>query len=170
MKMKLRYDKSGPQGAAHGKNAFTFAEVLIAVGILGFVSTSLLIGFKAGFCMIQSTRENLRATQIMVQKMEAVRLFTWSQVGNTTNYLKSNFTEVYDPLGATNNSSGPKYTGFVTASVPAVGDLPEAYRTNMRTVTVNIYWTNSNRTVTHHRVMRTRVARNGMQNYIWGNL
>jgi hypothetical protein len=136
------------------------------------VSISLCVGFTAGFSTIRTTRENLRATQIMMQKMEAVRLFTWSQVGDTNNYLKSTFTEVYDPLGATNNGAGPKYTGSVTASMPAAGDLPEAYRTNMRTITVNVSWTNYNGTkaIVHQREMRTRVARNGMQNYIWGNL
>jgi hypothetical protein len=136
------------------------------------VAISLCVGFTAGFSTIRTTRENLRATQIMMQKMEAVRLFTWSQVGDTNNYLKSTFTEVYDPLGATNNGSGPKYTGYVTASMPVAGDLPEAYRTNMRTITVNVSWTNyiGAKAIPHQREMRTRVARNGMQNYIWGNL
>ena len=78
----------------------------MAAAILGFVATSLYGAFSAGFCVIQSTRENLRATQILVQKMEAVRLFTWSQVADTTNYLKATFTEPYDPLGTNNNCGG----------------------------------------------------------------
>ncbi|TAL00392.1 MAG: hypothetical protein EPO07_09725 [Verrucomicrobia bacterium] len=108
----------------------------------------------------------------MLQKTEAIRLFTWGQIGNTNSYLKSTFTEVYDPLGATNNGGGPKYMGYVTANVPAAGDLPEAYRTNMRTITVSLTWTNYNgsKAIVQKREMRTRVARNGMQNYIWGNL
>ena len=54
--------------------------------------------------------------------------------------------------------------------MPAGGDLPEAYRTNMRTITVTVYWTNYNgaKAIVHRREMQTRVARNGMQNYIWG--
>ena len=55
----------------------------MAAAILGVVATSLYGAFTAGFFVIQSTRENLRATQIMVQKMEAIRLLTWSQVGDT---------------------------------------------------------------------------------------
>jgi len=151
---------------------YTFAEVLVATAILGLVGTSLYGAFAAGFCVIQSTRENLRATQILVQKTEAVRLFTWSQVADTNNYLRFAFTENYDPLGATNNSGGAKYTGYVRASVPAAGELPEAYRTNMRTITVTLYWTNYNgaKAIVHQREMQTRVARNGMQNYIWGAL
>jgi Tfp pilus assembly protein PilE len=152
------------------EKGYTLAEVLVAGAILGLVATSLYGAFSAGFCLIQSTREDLRATQIMVQKMEAVRLFTWTQVADTNNYLVPTFTEPYDPLGVTNNCAGASYTGYVTASVPAVGDLPEAYRTNMRTITVSLYWTNylGTKAILHKREMQTRVARNGMQNYIWG--
>ena len=163
---------SAPERANRSETGYTFAEVLVAAALVGFVAITLYGAFAAGFCLIQSTRENLRATQIMVQKMEAVRLFTWSQVADTNNYLKFSFGEKYDPLGATNNCGGAQYTGYVRASVPAAGDLPEAYRTNMRTITVTLYWTNYNggKTIVHQREMQTRVARNGMQNYIWGAL
>ncbi len=145
---------------------------MVGAALLAFVSTSLYGAFAAGFFLIQSTRENLRATQIMVQKLEAVRLFTWSQVGDTNNYLKSTFTELYDPRNATNSNHGANYTGYVRAQVPAAGDLPEAYRTNMRTLTVTLYWTNhvGAKAIVHGRQMQMRVARNGMQNYIWGPL
>ncbi len=177
--MKIRLNKQrdrasgmSPEHLKRRERAFTFAEVLIAAGILAFVGTTLYAAFASGFCLIQSTRENLRATQIMVQKLEAVRLFTWSQIRDTTNYLKPTFVEQYDPLGAAKNTSGARYTGFVSASVPPAGDLPEAYRTNMRTVTITLYWTNYNgsKPLVHQREMQTRVARNGMQNYIWGAL
>jgi hypothetical protein len=152
--------------------AYTFVEVLTAGAILGLVGTTLYGAFAAGFCVIQSTRESLRATQILVQKTEAVRLFTWSQIADTNNYLKFSFSEKYDPLGVTNNCGGAQYTGYVRASVPAVGELPEAYRTNIRTITVTLYWTNYNggKAIVHQREMQTRAARNGMQNYIWGGL
>ena len=164
---------SSPARATFPEAGYTFAEVLMAAGILGFVATALYGAFGAGFCLIQSTREDLRATQIMVQKMEGIRLFTWSQVNDPTNYLKSPFTEQYDPLSITNNCAGAKYTGYVTASVPTASDnIPDAYRTNMLTLTVTLYWTNYNgaKAIRHSRAMQTRVARNGMQNYIWGTL
>ncbi len=173
LKYKRRLDGGGtPARRDYCRAGYTFAEVLVASAILGFVSTALYGAFSAGFCVIQSTRENLRATQILVQKLEAVRLFTWSQVADTNNYLKFTFGEKYDPLGATNNCGGAQYTGYVRASVPAAGDLPEAYRTNMRTITVTLYWTNYHgaKAIVHQREMQTRVARNGMQNYIWGAL
>ena len=163
---------SVPAPSTGAEAAYTLVEVMVGVAILAFVAASLYAAFGAGFYVIQSTRENLRATQIMVQKLEAVRLFTWSQINNTNNYLKPLFVEPYDPLGASNNCGGAKYTGYLRAEVPAVGDLPEAYRTNMRTLTVSLYWTNYNgaKAIVHQREMQTRVARNGMQNYIWGSL
>jgi hypothetical protein len=177
MRIRLKC-KCGPAGGSSPVRAnlsvagFTFAEVLVAGAILGFMATSLYGAFSAGFYVIQSMRENLRATQVMVQKLEAIRLFTWSQVCDTNKYLIPSFAEPYDPLSVTNNCGGAKYTGYVSASIPAAGDLPEAYRTNMRTITVALYWTNYNGTkpVLHTREMQTRVTRNGMQNYIWGAL
>ena len=158
--------------SSKGKAAYTFVEALAATVILGVVGASIYWGLAAGNNLILSTRENLRATQILTQKMEAIRLFTWSQINNPTNYLTSNFVETYDPLGATNNSVGTKYQCLISATVPAVGEVPEAYRTNMRTVTVTLFWTNYNggTPLVKKHEMQTRVARNGMQNYIWGAL
>ena len=148
--------------------AFTFVEVIVAAFIVGLMTMSLFACFSSGFMIVQSARENLRATQIMLQRVEAVRLFTWNQVLDTTNYLKPTFTEYYDPLGTTNNTGGALYSGTVSNSLPS--GLPAAYRTNMRTITVTLYWTNytGNQTVVHTRQMQTQVARYGMQNYIMG--
>jgi prepilin-type N-terminal cleavage/methylation domain-containing protein len=177
MRIRLKRKQSSEGHTAQARAAlpesgYTLAEVLVAAAIMGVMATALYGAFAAGFCVIQSTRENLRATQIMMQKMEAVRLFTWSQICDTNNYLKPFFVEPYDPLGVTNNCGGAEYTGYISAAVPATGDLPEAYRTNMRTVTVTVYWTNLNggKPLVHTREIQTRVARNGMQNYIWGAL
>jgi type II secretory pathway pseudopilin PulG len=177
MKIRLKCKRgsageTSPTNPNFRQTGYTFAEVLVSAAILGFVATSVYGAFAAGFSLIQSTREDLRATQIMVQKTEAIRLFTWSQICDTNKYLKPVFVEPYDPLGVTNGCSGAKYTGYVTASVPAAGELPEGYRTNMRTITVTVYWTNYNggQRIVHTREMQTRVARNGMQNYVWGAL
>jgi prepilin-type N-terminal cleavage/methylation domain-containing protein len=175
MKIRLKREWSSagrfsPACARLQQTGFTFTEVLVATAILGFVATSLYAAFAAGFCVIQSTRENLRATQILVQKMEAIRLLTWSQVNDTNRYLKPTFTADYDPLGTTNHAGGAKYAGYVSTSTPT--DLPDGYRANMLTVTVGVSWTNYNggKPIVHRREMQTRVARNGMQNYIWGAL
>jgi Tfp pilus assembly protein PilE len=148
--------------------AYTLAEVMISVLLVGTLTVALYAGFSQGFSVIQSARENLRATQIMVQRMESIRLYTWSQVLDTNNYLKPAFIEVYDPLGRTNNTAGTVYYGTIKSQIPS--DLPDAYRTNMRTITVQLTWTNytRGRAIPFLRQMETRVARNGMQNYIFG--
>jgi Tfp pilus assembly protein PilE len=155
-------------GGTAKEKAYTLAEVMISVLIVGTLTLSLYAGFSQGFSVIQTSRENLRATQILVQRMETIRLYTWSQVLNTTTYLKPTFTECYDPLGRTNNSVGALYQGIITCQVPM--DLPPAYRTNMQTITVQLFWTNysNGEPVVHTRQMQTRVARNGMQNYVYG--
>jgi hypothetical protein len=137
---------------------------MIAVLLVGVVTVALYAAFSHGFAVIQSARENLRATQIMVKRMETIRLYSWSQLLDP-NYVKPTFQEFYDPLGG---SKGARYSGTVSMSVPT--DLPAAYRTNMRTLTVGVTWTNSlgKRPVVHQRQMQTRVARYGMQNYVYG--
>jgi Tfp pilus assembly protein PilV len=149
------------------KHAFTLAEVLIAGALVTVIAATLFGAFSMGFTVIQISRDDLRATQIMMQKMEAIRLFTWSQVLNT-NYLKPVFQEYYDPAGVTSGSQGSVYTGFVTATVPT--NVASAYETNMRTITVTLYWTNYNgrKPIIHSRQMQSNVAKNGMQNYVWG--
>ena len=127
------------------------------------------LAFPSFLRSIEVRRENLRATQIMMQRMETIRLYTWSQLNNTNSYLKPTFVELYDPLGQTNQTSGAIYVGQVDLSMP--GTLPPAYQTNMRAVTVSIYWTNYNGTkkIVRSRQAQTYVARYGMQNYIYGS-
>ena len=162
--------KAAPPILATRRNeqAYTLAEVMIAVMIVAIVGVSLYAGFTAGFSVVRLAREDLRATQIMLQRMETVRLYNWTQVTNTTSYLKTTFQEVYDPLGQTNQTSGAVYVGRVDLSIP--GTLPAAYQSNMRAVTVSIYWTNYNgsKKIVRSRQAQTYVARYGIQNYIYG--
>jgi len=145
-------------------SAFTLADVIVAVFVLGTIGGSFCIALSSGFCVLQNTREDLRATQIMMQKVEAIRLCTWSELNNFS------FQETYDPLSSTNQSAGAKYFGNVSIN-PAVSVPNSAsYSPNMCQVTVNLTWTNYNLSVpvVHNRQMQTHVARYGLQNYIWG--
>ena len=62
--------------------AYTLVEVMIGVAIMSTGLASLCLGFSQGFTVIQVARENLRATQILQEKMETIRLFTWNQLTN----------------------------------------------------------------------------------------
>ena len=150
--------------------AHTLVEVVVSVFVLSIMLVSLYGGFSTGFAVVQLARENLRATQIMMQKMETVRLLKWSQLLDTNNFLQPTFQDYYDP-GATNTqSAGATYQGFV--SLAAVSGIPNNYKDNMRAVTVTIYWTNYPHGLTGAPIVRTRqmqtfAARYGMQNYVY---
>lgn len=142
--------------------AFTLTEVMVAVGVIGILFVSLYLAFSAGFSMIRVTRENLGATQIMVQRAETIRLYTWSQLLDPT-YFKTNFT--VDSI----SSLGTTYYGNIRLSTPTYMGSP-SYLNDMRTVTISVRWTNGlGRPLPHYREMQTQVAKFGLQNYAFGN-
>jgi hypothetical protein len=163
--------KFNPRKAGGGvPTAHTLVEVVVSIFALAIMLVSLYGGFSAGFAVVQLARENLRATQIMMQKTETVRLLKWSQLMDTNTYLRPTFTDYYDP-GATNVSShGATYQGFVSTN--AVTGVPNDYKNNMLAVNISIYWTNyphgsSGPLIVRTRQMQTFVARYGMQNYVY---
>ena len=48
--------------------------------MLGFMVVSLYAGFSSGFAVLRVARENLRATQVLEERMEVVRLIRWNDV------------------------------------------------------------------------------------------
>ena len=65
--------------ASRSARAFTIVEALVAACVVGVLFTSLYAGITAGFGALNSARENLRATQVMIDKMETLRLYSWNQ-------------------------------------------------------------------------------------------
>jgi type II secretory pathway pseudopilin PulG len=156
------------QGAE--SRAYTLAEVMVSVFVLAIMLISLYAGFASGFAVVRLARENLRATQIMLQKMETIRLLKWSQLLDTNNFLQPTFQDYYDPIGTNSQSAGAMYRGFITTNA-AIG-IPNAYKDNMRLITVTIFWTNypqkpSTNVIVRTRQMQTLAARFGMQNYVY---
>ena len=52
----------------------------MAAGLIGVISVTLYIAIAQGFAATQVARENLRATQILQEKMETIRLYGWDQI------------------------------------------------------------------------------------------
>jgi prepilin-type N-terminal cleavage/methylation domain-containing protein len=158
------------------RRAYTFVEVMMAVAVVGVMTVSLYAGISASFGVIQRTRENLRATQILVQRAETVRLYSWDQLTNnaTPRWFQTNFTEVYDPLSVTNGTGiGISYHGNIALSVPPpVSVLPAnvSYRGNVALVSITLRWTNAAgaNPIPHVRTYQTLVAKSGMQRYVFG--
>ena len=156
------------RGLSRTAAGFALPEVIVAISVLGIMMVSLYGGLSAGFGLVRLARENLRATQIMVQRTEDYRLYGWSQLTNSS-VVAPTFIDYFDPAGKNSQSAGAVYLGVVSNSIP--DNVPAAYRNNMRTLTVTVFWTNypskpSTNLIVHSRQMQTLVARYGMQNYV----
>lgn len=152
-----------PATSRRGKTAYSLPEVLIATVLLAIIASAFYAGLSSGFLVTQAAREDLRATQIMMQKMEGLRLCTWSQLSSY------DFKEPYDPMERT-NGVGTMYYGRVETNPPVNVPSSVSYWTNLCQVTVTLQWTNMNGRIRlpHERKMQTQVARYGLQNYLWG--
>lgn len=140
--------------------AFSLVEVSVAMGIIGTTTVALFSGFTTGFFTMQMARENLRATQIMIERTETLRLYSWDQI-TLPGFIQPTFTEKYDP-NATDGAQGLIYSGRVDIdSVP----ITTAYSGDMRMVTVTLNWKTGE--INRNRSFTTYIARNGLQNYIY---
>jgi prepilin-type N-terminal cleavage/methylation domain-containing protein len=146
--------------------AFTLVEVMIASAVLGTAVVSLYAGFSSGFAVLQLAREDLRATEIMTEKIEAVRLCTWEQLSS----FPISFQENYELTADTNSPGGLVYYGTISADSPDAIPDNEPYKQDMRLITVSLQWTNYNNgaNIVRMRQMQTHLARFGLQNYSWG--
>lgn len=137
----------------------TLVDVLFGAVIIGIMTVGLYVGFSQGFAVIQLARENLRATQILQEKMETIRLYTWDQV-TVGGFIPTTFTAPFYAVGT--QTQGLTYNGRLTiANAP----VAESYAADLREVTVEVTWTSGN--VIRRRDMRTFISRYGLHNYIY---
>ena len=148
-----------PKQAAVRHQAFTLMEVMFAVVIVGVEFVSLYVAISQGFAVVQSARENLRATQIMQEQVEVIRVLDWEKI--TTTPSPWNFNASFYPASGTN--PGITYSGTIAVTDAPV---PGAYSAEMRLVVVSLSWTNgANTRVLRNRELRTLVAHYGLHNY-----
>jgi type II secretory pathway pseudopilin PulG len=142
------------------QKAFSLVEAVVGMGLVGIVFVALYAGISFGFSIIQLMRENLRATQIIVEKMETIRLCSWDQITSGTN-LPPDFVDYYFPRGLL-DKRGITYYGTLTITNANTG---ATYDADMRLVIISLTWTNGG--IKRTRTMSTYVAKNGMQNYLF---
>jgi prepilin-type N-terminal cleavage/methylation domain-containing protein len=146
-----------------GKCAFSLVEVLVAVFVVAILFTALFTGLSQGFAVSAAATERLRANQIVLERIEGIRLVKWSDLFNTA-LVPTNFTTSYNPLGTSGQSQGVTYIGTVTIADPGMGT---AYNDSMRKITVTVTWVSGD--ITRTQTLSTFVSRNGLQNYIYYN-
>jgi prepilin-type N-terminal cleavage/methylation domain-containing protein len=149
--------------AASSEAGFTLAELLVGCALLAVMAVSLYGGISFGFATITLARQNLRATQIALEKMEIVRMYSWEQV-NSNGFVPLNFTAPYFPTfgGGGSTNGGMTYYGTMIITNTT---LNPAYDVDMRKMTVNLNWTNKN--VPQSLQMSTYISQYGMQRYIY---
>jgi hypothetical protein len=157
--------------------AFSLVEVVFSMALISVVFVSLYGGIATGFGLVNLARENLRANQIIVEKMDTLRLYSWDQI-NSNGFVPVTFSAQFFPSAITNivesdnstirtnvivlNGGGVIYYGKVEFTNAPVSS---EYATNMRLVTVSLSWTNAGTART--RQLQTLVSQSGMQNYVY---
>jgi hypothetical protein len=139
--------------------AFSLVEVTLSLGVLGLAVSILYNGLAAGFFTVRMGRENVRATQIMLEKAETLRLYSWSQVTNS-GYIKTDFTAPYDPNST--SGKGVVYEGTIEIE-PA--PISTDYSGDMKLVTIRLNWKTGG--LNRSREFQSLVSRYGMQEYIY---
>lgn len=152
-------------GTKRRNGGATLVEVSIAIAVLAVMGGALIAAFNYGFCVLQLTRENQRATQILLEKVETIRLYRWDQV-NSNGFIPASFQDVYDPQAASGHRGVVYQMAIQVTNVS--GDLASlSYASNLAEVRILLTWTNSTGRLLRSRYVSTLVARDGLQNYVY---
>ncbi len=146
--------------------AYTLMEVMIATALLGILGIALYGGMSSGFAITQASRENLRATQILVERMEGIRLYNWNQLVYS-NWIPTAFTNWYYPLSNPGESSGLMYVGSMRVRRYPSLNPGVTYGSRMCSVVASVEWVSGG--VPRSRTLATYVAENGVQNYVYAS-
>src|SRR3954463_5939155 len=93
--------------------SFALTEALFGMVIVGVVFAALYSGMTYGFEMVRLSRENLRASQILQERFETIRLCNWDQI-NSNGFVSTNFSvPLYKGL------SNDWYSGTVSIVTPS---------------------------------------------------
>src|SRR5689334_7324482 len=130
----MRFTELGEDRSV-GQGAYTLPELLVATFVTGVFVISLYAGFGSGFSLLRLAREDARATEIIQQKIETLRLCPWSDLPS----FPASFNEPYDPLASTNDPQAMTFSGTILLTTP---NISASYATNLRLVTITVFWTN----------------------------
>ena len=157
MKSHLESESAGRQRRL--PQAFTVLEVVVAMLIIGLIVLAVYSAITSGMGTVRMARENLRATQILLDKMETIRLYDWDQLNN--NFIAPSFIANYDVTNAS-TTAGVLYYGTVSI---APADTATSYSDDMKLVTVRLNWKTGQ--IARSRDLSTYVCRTGIQNYLY---
>jgi Tfp pilus assembly protein PilW len=137
------------------QRGFTLVEIMVAGCILSMSVISLYSAYSFGFSLIRLSQENVRADQILVQKLETLRVYPWAQTDPCAGIIPKTFPAQFLTGAA---ACGVLYQGTIDITAAPVG---ESYSNTLRQVTVGVSWVSGG--VTRSRSMTTFVSQYGIQ-------
>ena len=127
------------------------------------MSVALYAGFAFAFAEIRLAQENIRATQILEERMEVVRLLNWDQVANLPGYIPTTFT---GPFYADNPINPPSDTFNYTGTVLVTNaPVTETYASDLRMIQIQVSWPSGK--VIRQRQMTTFISQYGVQKFVY---
>ena len=160
----------------HRNKGFTLVEALFSLAVVGVLIICLYSAFSSGFSGVQFAREDARATQILIAKMDQMRLFSWDQI--TTNAVPEEFAEHFDPEQdvtalEVGKKGKAKKKGKNQPPLVYIGEIKikngpgdVTYKDDMKEVEIELEWISQNG-MARKRKLKTYVARYGLQNYVY---
>lgn len=145
---------------------FSLVEAVIGLALLAMVCLALYTGLSSTTYSVKSARENLRATQIMTEKLDTVRLYSWTQLTDPK-YMTQTQTVPYYPQGQLPPELQRAHGNLDYQVTLHIDPAPveESYRDSLRLVTVEVNWKSGNRN--RSRKMTTLVSRYGLHKYVY---
>ena len=157
VKTQLKCNSSG---------GFSLVEATIGLALLAMVCLALYTGLGSTAMSVRLARENLRATQIMTEKLDTIRLYGWSQLTDGKYIPAKTTVQFYPPdrLPPELQRAHGSMTYDVGISIEPA-PVEEVYKNDLRLVTVELNWHSGNMERT--RKMSTLVSRYGLHKYIY---
>jgi hypothetical protein len=147
------------------KKAFFLLEATIGMSLLGLIFMAMYTGLVSTTFSVQLSRENLRATQIMAEKLDTIRLYGWKKIVEDPYYLSAPFNPpVYsdDPSMPGNDATTRVFRGEILVE-PA--PITEPYAADLRMITVKLTWVTGK--MQRKRTMSTLVSKQGLYRYVY---
>src|ERR1041385_102293 len=97
----MKISESRSRETVRGKFAFSIIEATVVIGVFGVIFCAFCTGLTSSFTLVGSARETVRATQIMSEKLDTLRLYDWEDITNNL-YLPRTFQVAFYPTNGLN--------------------------------------------------------------------
>jgi prepilin-type N-terminal cleavage/methylation domain-containing protein len=137
------------------RSGFTLFEVLVASLVFAVLACAITSGIVLASKSIRIIEENARATQILVDQLEIVRLYDWNQ------FQDGKFLPRTFEVPGSGKKDETAYQGSWEVLTP---NLSANYSNDVVQVRLTLSWQSQGKS--RQRELSTFIFRHGLQNYI----